>query len=152
MLTLTAALAALVWPQPLGGEVAYAKVSGESMEPGLHTGDLVAVRRASGYDVGDVIAYRIPKGGPGAGAVVIHRVTGGDGERGYTTQGDNRDSVDRWTPRDEDVLGRRWLLVPGAAHAVSTLQDRFRLASLFGVLAGVLVYTARPRRPALDLQ
>ena len=150
LLTLTLGIAALVWPQPLGGDVAYAKVSGESMEPGLHTGDLVAVRREKTYGVGDVIAYRIPKSDPGAGAVVIHRVTGGDGDAGYITQGDNRDSADRWRPTDDDVLGGRWFLVPGAAQTVSVLQDPFRLASLLGVLAGMLVYTAKPRQRRVD--
>jgi signal peptidase len=74
---LAAGLCALVWPRPLGGQVSYVMVSGTSMQPKLHTDDLVVVRRRPhGYTKGDVIAYRIPAGEPGAGAQVIHRVIG----------------------------------------------------------------------------
>ena len=82
------ACALLVWPGFLHGGTAYVIVSGNSMDPTLHGGDLVLTVRHSSYDVGDVVAYRIPEGQPGAGVLVIHRidpVTGPEGglrERG----------------------------------------------------------------------
>ncbi len=49
-------------PESLGGRAGYVLVSGQSMEPRYHTGDLVLVHRHASYRVGQVIAYRVPKG------------------------------------------------------------------------------------------
>jgi signal peptidase I len=97
--------ALLVWPGFLHGGTAYVIVSGNSMEPTLHGGDLVLTVRRSSYDVGDVVAYRIPEGQPGAGVLVIHRIVGGSASSGYIMQGDNRAGRDPWRPRPRDVVG-----------------------------------------------
>src|SRR5579884_1718426 len=88
-----ALVAALLWfclPQSLGGRADWVLVSGTSMLPHLHTGDLVLVERRSSYHVGEVVAYRVPQGQVGAGHVVIHRIIGGNGRTGWTMKGDNR--------------------------------------------------------------
>src|SRR5690242_13541510 len=58
-------------PQSLGGSAGYVLVSGQSMEPRYHTGDLVLVEKQSSYRPRQVIAYRVPKGDAMAGAQVI---------------------------------------------------------------------------------
>ena len=142
-LLLVLGVAALLWPRSLGGQMSYVMVSGTSMEPGLHTGDLVLVRAGNGYEVGDAIAYRVPDGDVGAGSVVIHRITGGDGERGYTTQGDNRDRADVWLPRGSDVIGERWAMVPAAGN----LLQRLRSPLALGLAAAALtLFLAAPSR------
>ena len=119
--TLSLALAAAAlwllwtaWPQSLGGRVAYVRVDGWSMNPTFHNGDLVVVARQSSYRIGDPVAYRIPKGEFGAGALVVHRLIGGDGTNGFVTRGDNRNINDSWHPRTTDVVGRVRFDVPGA--------------------------------------
>src|ERR1700757_2319236 len=90
-------LAALLWfclPQRVGGRADWVMVSGTSMLPHLHTGDLVLVEHRSSYHVGEVIAYRVPKGQVGAGFVVIHRIIGGNGATGWKMKGDNRTAAD----------------------------------------------------------
>src|SRR5439155_25953216 len=77
-------------PQSLGGRTGYVLVSGQSMEPRFHTGDMVMVLRRSSYHAGDVIAYRVPKGDAMAGRQVIHRIIGGDAKKGFVVRGDNR--------------------------------------------------------------
>ena len=112
-----ALLAALLWfclPQALGGRAGWVLVSGTSMLPHLHTGDLVLVERQSGYHVGDVVAYRVPKGQVGAGFVVIHRIVGGNGRTGWRVQGDNRTAPDLWHPTNRDIVGARQLRIPDA--------------------------------------
>lgn len=121
-------------PQVLGGPAAYVIVSGESMEPTLHTGDLVVAHRKSSYRVGDVIAYRIPEGEESAGARVIHRVVGGSASAGYVTQGDNREGRDLWRPKPEDTLGKMWFSVPRVGLALTFLRTPLGLA-LAGALA-----------------
>ena len=90
-----AVLVCLFWvqflrPQSLGGNAAYVLVSGKSMLPRYHTGDLVLVEKHSSYHVGQLIAYRVPKGDPMAGAEVIHRIIGGSATKGFIVKGDNR--------------------------------------------------------------
>src|SRR5215469_15190754 len=94
-------VAALLWfclPQALGGRAGWVMVSGTSMLPHLHTGDLVLVEHQSSYHVGQVIAYRVPKGQVGHGHVVIHRIIGGNGASGWNMKGDNRTAPDLWHP------------------------------------------------------
>lgn len=128
------ALLWLIWPQSLGGTVAYVRVDGQSMAGTYADGDLVVVRSQPRYSVGDSVAYRIPEGAFGAGAPVIHRLTGGDGEHGYITQGDNKPTPDPWRPREGDILGKAWLRVP----AVGTTLEGFRSPVALGALCGVL--------------
>jgi signal peptidase I len=143
---LVLSVAALLWPSTLGGRVGYVMVSGESMQPGLHTGDLVLVRHEGSYSPGDAIAYRIPDGQVGEDAVVIHRVVGGNGDDGYVTQGDNRDAADDWHPTDADVLGSRWVLVPRAGTLVAALRAPLPLAVLAAVIS-FAVLAAPSKKP-----
>ena len=52
-------LAILVWPTSLGGCTTMTVVSGHSMEPTFHTGDLV-VARCGTPAVGDIVIYQPP--------------------------------------------------------------------------------------------
>jgi signal peptidase I len=112
-----ALVAALLWfclPQSLGGRAGWVLVSGTSMLPRLHTGDLVLVEHQSGYHVGEVVAYRVPKGEIGAGHVVIHRIVGGNSRTGWRMKGDNRTAPDLWYPTNHDVIGVKQLRIPDA--------------------------------------
>lgn len=123
-------------PQTLGGPAGYVLVSGHSMLPLYHTGDLVLVERRSSYHVGDVIAYRVPKGDPMAGAQVIHRIIGGDAKRGFVVQGDNRTAPDVWRPRPHDVVGSKALRIPDAVAVLRILQSPL----LLGLFAACFVF------------
>src|ERR1700704_1422132 len=112
----------VTWPQSLGGRVAYIKVSGHSMEPTMHFGDLVVIRANSNYHVGEIIAYRVPPGEVGAGVTVIHRIVGGNPHTGYLTRGDNNHYNDPWHPHLTNIVGVRWALVPRAANLFSRLR------------------------------
>lgn len=143
----------VLWPQDLGGNVDYLIVSGTSMEPRMHTGDIVLTRRSPRYDVGDVVAYRVPAGDAGAGHVVIHRITG-TGDRGFVTQGDNRDQPDLWQPAHTHVLGEEWLRVPRAALLLDRLRSPVALAIVAGAgtaLALLLPSRRREDEPVADL-
>lgn len=137
-----------VWPQTVGGPMAYVQVSGTSMEPRLRTGDLVAVRRRDAYQVGDVVAYRVPDGQVGERNVVIHRLVGGDGQSGWVTLGDNRDLVDPWSPRDSDVVGELVWSSAGRGDDMARLAQPVPLGLLTGGLTAlVLLWPDRRRRP-----
>jgi signal peptidase len=117
------ALAVAVWPTTLGGRFNLTIVSGTSMEPTYHTGDLALVRRTDDIAVGDVIVYAVPAGEPGEGRHVIHRVVGGDATGGWITRGDNRDTPDIWRPRADDIVGTVRGIVPqGGAWLLRVLS------------------------------
>lgn len=149
------ALAVLAWilllrPHALGGPASYILVSGHSMRPQLESGDLVIAHRQNAYGVGDVVAYRIPKGEPGAGARVIHRITGGSPRDGFHTRGDNREEPDIWRPRPRDIEGRLWVRVPRAGSLIALLSAPIPLATAAGLLAFVALGAGEHRRRAGD--
>src|SRR2546423_8059223 len=117
-------------PDSLGGRAGYVLVSGQSMEPRYHTGDLVVVHRHASYHVGQVIAYRVPKGDAMAGAQVIHRIVGGDARRGFVVEGDNRTQPDVWRPTAGDVVGAKTLRIPNAIVILQYLRSPIFLALL----------------------
>ena len=130
-------VAALLWfclPQSVGGRAGWVLVSGTSMLPHLHTGDLVLVEHHSSYHVGEVVAYRIPQATVGAGHVVIHRIVGGNGRTGWRMKGDNRTAPDLWYPTNHDVIGAKLLRIPNAWFVLRIFHMPVLLA-LFGGFA-----------------
>ncbi len=146
--TQIALVAVLLWfclPQTLGGRAAWVMVSGTSMLPRLHTGDLVLVERQSSYHVGEVVAYRVPKGEVGAGYVVIHRIIGGNGRTGWRMKGDNRTAPDLWYPTDHDVIGSKLLRIPHAWFLLRLLHMPLMLGLFAGVAGFFLIAFADDR-------
>ncbi|HEY2311933.1 MAG TPA: signal peptidase I [Gaiellaceae bacterium] len=123
-------------PQSLGGRADWVMVSGTSMLPRFHTGDLVLVEHQSSYHVGEVVAYRIPKHEIGGGHVVIHRIIGGNGTTGWTMKGDNRTAPDLWYPTNHDVIGAKELRIPDAWSVLRV----FHMPVLLGLFAAFSVF------------
>lgn len=135
-LTLAVVVAALVMPALFGEPPRIVVVSGQSMEPTFHTGDVVVVWPASEYAKGDVVPYQVPEGEPGEGGMVIHRVAGGNGSDGYVMLGDNNETPDIWMPTDGDMVGRQVLMIPKLGGLLVWLRQPAVLAAL---VAGVVV-------------
>ena len=147
---LVAAWSVPLRPAPLGGPAAYVIVTGNSMQPALTPGALVIGRRQTSYARGDVIVYRVPKGDPGAGTRVIHRVVGGSAEAGYITRGDNRQGRDRWRPKPDEIDGAKVVAVPGAGRVMMLLASPLVLGGLVAILVFASVddvLLPRRRRP-----
>lgn len=133
-------------PQSLGGRAGYVLVSGQSMEPHYHTGDMVLVERQSSYHKGQVIAYHVPKGDAMAGAQVIHRIIGGDATHGFVVQGDNRTAPDVWRPKPGDIVGAKALRIPNAVAGLKYLRSPL----LLGLLAACFVFVQMLGREPKD--
>lgn len=143
LLTVVGTAAALLVVSPMAGTLvpqltvpwSYVVVSGTSMEPAMSSGDVALLRRDwGGYDVGDVIAYRVPAGEVGAGGAVIHRVVDGGGRGGYVTKGDNRSGQDLWRPRNRDVIGSAFVTLPGVGQLLAQLRSPIGLAMIAALL------------------
>ena len=131
-------------PALLGGPATYIVIRGDSMSPTYATGDLVILQRAPAYAVGDIVAYRVPNGELGAGLLVVHRVIGGDGARGFLLEGDNNPAPDPWTPRHGDVVGRSAFLLPGVGRIVAAVRQPAVLGAVGAAV--VVTFIMFPRR------
>ncbi len=143
-------------PQSLGGPAAWILVAGDSMEPAIHPGSLVVVLRRSDYAVGDVVAYPVPAGNPGAGANVIHRIVGGSPAAGFVVGGDNTNAPDIWRPGPSQIVGSAWLIVPGGAPPLLLVRSPIVIASFAAAFAtyvvlGLLAGARGSPRPDLEL-
>lgn len=150
-LLLVGAWFALLAPRSIGGPAGYILVSGHSMEPTMHTGDFVVTRKQDSYAVGDVVAYKVPDGDPAAGRQVIHRIVGGSAEQGYDLLGDNNDKVDPWHPGADDIVGKRYVLVPGFGGVVAGLRSPVGLAGIAGALTAWAVLGTVKKKRADDV-
>jgi signal peptidase I len=132
-------------PPQLGGSTTYAIVYGSSMEPRFHRGDLVLLRSASEYQVGDIAAYD----SPGLGRSVMHRIVKHTGGR-YQFKGDNNEFLDSPTLQRVEVTGKLWLRIPAAGKVLTTLRSPVFAALAAGLLALLLAgggaKTGRRRR------
>jgi signal peptidase len=147
-----AILVCLFWaqylrPQAFGGRAGYVLVSGKSMVPRYHTGDLVLIEKQPSYHVGQVIAYRVPKGDGMAGAQVIHRIIGGDAKHGFVVQGDNRSAPDVWRPKPRDIVGAKALRIPNAVVILQFFRTPLFLALLAACFVFVQVFVRGDEEP-----
>jgi signal peptidase I len=122
----------LAGPSQLGGPVTYVAVTGTSMEPALHTGDLVIVRKVPEYQVGDVVAFRNTQ----LRSTVLHRIIAVEDGR-FVLQGDNNDFVDTYRARPEDIVGRRWIVIGRAGKVIELVRTPVGAAVLLMVIAAI---------------
>ena len=133
-------------PQAFGGPATFVAVRGSSMLPTYEHGDLVVVESVMTYEVGQVVAYRVPAGEVGAGHIVIHRIVAGDSTNGFTMQGDHNTAPDPWLPKQDDMVGIASFRLPNAGRLISLVQQPVILGGLASAIV-VTVLLARPPSP-----
>jgi signal peptidase I len=146
-IVVVAGWAVFLRPRLFGGPASYVIVSGTSMQPALHTGDLVIALQRPAYHAGEVIAYHVPSGPGKGGALIIHRIIGGSGQIGFLAKGDNREGPDDWRPKQEDVAGRMVLRVPRAGSAMTFLHTPLGMAALAALVAFFVMREGRDDAP-----
>ena len=120
-------------PLQVGGQAAYVIVTGNSMEPGFHLGDLVIVRQTSVYQAGDIAAYHNAE----LRSYVFHRIIGLDLDR-FIFKGDNNTWTDSYRPTREELIGKLWIHLPGIGKAVQWARLPINMALMAGVTGGIL--------------
>jgi signal peptidase I len=131
-------------PQALGGPARYLVIRGDSMVPTYATGDFIVLHTQPTYQIGDIVAYSVPKGEIGAGLLVIHRIIGGDPVHGFTVKGDNNPALDPWRPRPQDIAGSAWVLIPGVGQAIVAIRSPITVAALAAAIVVALVLFRMP--------
>ena len=139
----------LLRPVVLGGSVTYVIVRGDSMLPLYQPGDLVVLRAATDYVVGDVVAYRVPAGQVGGGQIVIHRLVAGAGTT-FVAQGDNTPAPDPWPAEPKQIVGRAWVAVPGAGRVLLILATPANAGGLAAAIVVALIIANAGGRTVLE--
>ncbi len=146
LLALLGAAWVIFAPTRFGGQAAYVIISGISMEPSFHRGDLAILRVEDDYAIGDVVTYRHPTIGP-----IIHRIIKRDGDR-FVFKGDNNSWIDEYHPAQDELIGKLWIHLPAAGVLVEQLRIPRNMAALVAVMGVVVMTTGtgsvgrRPRR------
>lgn len=126
----TVAACALVIVAALAGQFAVVITHGASMQPTYGAGDVVVVREAGTYAVGDIVAYHSPM----LDQIVLHRIVDTDGDA-FVLQGDANSWLDPERPRADDLLGTAWLHAPKVGVPARWLTAHPALAA-----AGLLLF------------
>ena len=121
-------------PAKTGGQASYVVVNGISMEPNYHTGDLVIVRKAQTYQIGDVVTYRDAE----MGAYVIHRIIGME-QGQFVIKGDNNSWIDAYQPTHDEIVGKQWIYAPKVGMAMQWLRKPINLSLTIFLLGGVFM-------------
>ena len=85
-----------------------------SMEPAISAGDVIITTPITRKipKINDVVAYQAKRFNGEDVAVFSHRIIGGDIENGFIMKGDANKSPDPQKPKDEDILGVVFFVVP----------------------------------------
>jgi signal peptidase I len=131
-------------PPQLGGATSFVTVDGTSMLPGIHRSDIVALRPANQYQVGDVVGYQSHL----LHRVVLHRIVAIHNGR-YTFEGDNNGFLDPEHPTRAQLVGKRWFQLPTIGRLVGIFHTPWILAALAGLLV-LLIGLGERQEPATD--
>lgn len=131
-----AGILAVIWPVRFGGSTSFMIVSGHSMEPTYHTGDLVVTKARPTYRIGEIVVYRVPGDGAAAGREVVHRLFKVQPDGKLLAKGDNNRTADPWPITPHDIVGSKWVMLPKGGVILGFLRSILMLAVLFGVLVG----------------
>lgn len=128
------ALAGNALPMPFGTGAAV--VLSGSMEPALSVNDVIIVREAESYRVGDIVVYDSGR------EMIVHRVIEQNGDT-ITTKGDANNAADE-PIRAEAIKGRVVLSIPYAGAAVKALRSP--VGMIVVILTAVLLIEGSFRR------
>lgn len=115
-----------------------------SMEPNIHVGSVIYVKKAAATDfkVNDCITYRLGNGTP-----VTHRiieVIPDEKDPSYLrfrTQGDANDIPDSTPVEPINIIGKPLFSIPWIGYAVHYVQSPPGLYVMIGAIAGIILIT-----------
>jgi signal peptidase I len=126
----------LIWiffaPIQLGGHSYFVIVNGNSMEPLFHKGDLVFLRTANEYVVGDIVVYKYP----GIGNV-FHRIVGIN-ESSYQMKGDNNSWIDSYYPQKNEILAKYWFVFKNSGKYLTFIKSPWIIALIAGLFCAII--------------
>lgn len=156
-MALVVAWAIFLRPTSLGGAASYVLVRGDSMQPTFENGDFLVAYGADSYQVGEVVAYRVPDDEVGAGHLIVHRISAGSAG-GYTMTGDNNPASDPWLIAPSNIAGHVVARLPAvglilgfALQPVVAGGIAASLVVMYGVASWFGKTTPTPTESSVDL-
>ncbi|MBI3739873.1 MAG: signal peptidase I, partial [Chloroflexi bacterium] len=131
----------LLAPISLGGQAAYVIIDGSSMEPRFHLGDLVVVRQAQTYGVGDIVAYNNLE----LRRYVFHRIIAVKGDH-FLLRGDNNQWDDSYQPVQSDLIGKFWFQFPGLGKWARWARTPSNMGLMAGIVGGLIALSLLIRK------
>ncbi len=128
-------------PSQFGGTASYVILSGNSMSPKFKLGDLVIVKEADVYEIGDAVAYEHPTIN-----YVFHRIITVNTHGNFQLQGDHNDWVDSYMPTQDEIVGKLWLHIPNAGKTLRTLRSPWGFAILTLIFISLLYLSTLPEK------
>lgn len=93
---------------PIKNNYKILSVMSGSMEPAIKTGELIVIKPANSYDVGNIVTYQ-NKGANGEKSTTTHRITEKkmeNGEELFRAKGDANNTIDAGWIKNSDIIGR----------------------------------------------
>lgn len=111
----------------------YTVLSG-SMKPEMDPGDVVFVTNRGKNDLneGDIITFYENN------TIITHRIVEITKE-GYTTKGDNNNSIDIFTVKQENIIGKVLFHIPKIGYLIELLSRPIVIAIEMILLAGLII-------------
>ncbi len=139
ILLLTAVVGLFLLPLlPIHNTVELRIVESGSMEPFIHTGAVVFVKKAENYQQGDVITFKSVS----ASIPTTHRITNVRTENGatfFSTKGDANEDNDTNETSQESVIGKVYFSVPYAGFILDFARKPLGFALLIVLPAFLLI-------------
>lgn len=136
MIVFLSALWISLAPVQLGGQVAYVIISGNSMEPSFHTGDLVIVQKTLTFKIGDIAAYNNTE----LRHIVFHRIIGKELDR-FIFKGDHNTWVDSYRPLKQELIGKLWIHFPMIGKAIQWARLPINFTIISTLIGGIFMGT-----------
>ena len=111
------------------------------MLPTFERGDLVVVRPASQYKIGDVVAYQHPEIG-----VVFHRIIDFD-ISSFVMKGDHNFWLDSHQPQQHEIIGKLWLHLPSMGGVLAQLRTPRNFTLFITAMIGALIIIDFQKKP-----
>lgn len=124
---------------PIPGNIEIKVVKSGSMEPAIPVGALVVIKPVATYAVGDVITFgkdtktEIP---------TTHRILSireSNGVAYYTTKGDANEEQDPKEVRDNEIIGKVLVNVPGAGYVLDFAKQPLGFALMIALPAAIII-------------
>lgn len=114
-------------------------VQSGSMEPVVHTGSVILVRKVSEYGVGDIVTHKTSS----KDVTITHRIVREetrDGQKGFVFKGDANTVEDEELVPESDIVGKILFQIPYLGYVVDYVKKPVGFILFIVIPAVIIVY------------
>ena len=125
---------------PITGNYKILTVLSGSMEPGIHTGSVVAVKPMNDYKIGDIITFGEMSKTKTPTTHRIHDIKVVGSQPVYITKGDANNAPDQREITNKDIIGKVLFDAPYVGYAVAAAKKPWGFALIIIVPALLIIF------------